>query len=206
MKDNIIDQIIEIEWNMFSGVSNIGGRASCQEDPETFKIMRSSQFAAWATDVLTSYLDDLISAKKEGRNLMTEKYARMMEYTSPLEWANLAHLLPNVNKKNLNFINTIVKYILEWEYELSKNFPYIRAKGRPTFSSSDNPGVTSLESYLRGELATYSLKTLVLYHNNVLQQRLNDINASEITLLHMVKAYGYKSLEEANERLKSKFS
>lgn len=169
MKDNIIHQIIEIEWNMFSEVSNIGGRASCQEDPETFKIMRSSQFAAWSTDVLTSYLEDLISAKKEGRNLMTEKYARMMEHTSPLEWANLAHLLPTVDKKNLNLINAIVKYILEWEHEVSKNFPYIRAKGRPTFSSSDNPGVTSLESYLRGELATYSLRlwcfTITMYCN-----------------------------------------
>jgi hypothetical protein len=203
MKKDSINQIIEIEWNMFENVSNIGDKASCQKDPETFKIMRSSQFSSWSDDVLKSYLNDLISAREKGRNLMTEKYARMMEFTSPEEYKNIAQFLPAINKKNLELINEIVRDILEWENELSRKFPYIKSRGRPAHSSGDSQYTTSIETYLRGELATYSFNTLILYRNDIKQNKLDNINASAISLLNMVKSYGWKSLEEANESLKN---
>ena len=68
MKNSIILKVLELEWEMFIGVSNIGGTASCQEDPKTFKIMRTSQFLTWSEDTLKSYLDDLITAREYGRN------------------------------------------------------------------------------------------------------------------------------------------
>ena len=37
-----IEEIIKIEWQMLQTVDNIGGRASCQDDDETFYIMRRS--------------------------------------------------------------------------------------------------------------------------------------------------------------------
>ena len=77
-KDDLVSKIIEREWDMFQNVSNIGGKASCQQDYQTFEIMRYSQAMSWSEATLKSYLTDLQNARKNKRNLLTEKYARMM--------------------------------------------------------------------------------------------------------------------------------
>jgi hypothetical protein len=96
--------------------------------------------------------------------------------------------------------------VLLWEEELSQKFPYILGRGRPIYSSEDTARVTSLETYLRGELATYSLPTLELIHDNILKHKSENINGSEIVLDHMVRRSGFKSLEEANDKLKARGS
>ena len=93
-KDDLVSKIIEREWDMFQNVENIGGKASCQQDYQTFEIMRYSQAMSWSEETLESYLKDLQKAQKNKRNLLTEKYARMMESTSPLEYAQIESLLP----------------------------------------------------------------------------------------------------------------
>lgn len=79
----LINEIIEIEWTMFDKVNNQGGRAACQDDKRTFYVMRFSQFSAFGDDMLRSYRRDLEEALDEGRNLIMEKYAYMMEFTDP---------------------------------------------------------------------------------------------------------------------------
>ena len=96
MRDELMSEIIKLEWDMFSHVSNVGGPASCQMRPDTFKIMRKSQAATWSDELLASYLEDLKAATREGRNIMTEKYARMMESTFPEEYRKLAASLSTV--------------------------------------------------------------------------------------------------------------
>ena len=203
MKENLVAEVIKIEWEMFQRVPNIGGPALCQQDPETFEIMRFSQAMGWSEAVLESYLKDLREAKKDNRNLMTEKYARMMASTSPAEYARIAHLLPPLNPKILSLIDRIADIVLAWDVEIAKKYPYILERGRPIYSSADTLYVTSIETYLRGELATYSQRTLKLYLENVVKQRADNINGSKITLDHTIKRYGYRSLEEANEKLKA---
>ena len=44
-KQEKIEKLIQMEWEDFQKVNNEGGRASCQDDPETFFIMRRSHFA-----------------------------------------------------------------------------------------------------------------------------------------------------------------
>jgi hypothetical protein len=202
-KADLIAKIIAIEWKMFHNVPNIGGPAVCQEDPKTFEIMRFSQAMSWSEAALDSYLDDLEEAEKNGRNLLTEKYARMMESTSPLEYAQIEHLLPPLDPEVPPLINKSVKIVLSWEEELAEKYPYLLARGRPIHSADDSLMGTSIETYLRAELATYSPRTLELYYENLLKQKSENINGSEITLAHTIKKYGFNSLEEANEKVKT---
>ena len=83
-KEELVEQIILKEWKMFDAVNNVGGRASCQDDYRTFHIMRGSQFSAWNEKTLQSYHNDLEKAGEDGRNLVSEKYGFMMEYTLSL--------------------------------------------------------------------------------------------------------------------------
>jgi hypothetical protein len=200
-REDIIDGIIEAEWQMFQNVPNIGGRAACQDDLETFRIMRAGQSASWSDAALESYLDDLNEAKRSGRNLLTEKYARMMRSTSPTEYARIEHLLPPVDPEAIKLIEQIVKIVLGWEQELLAKYPYIIKRSRPLFSTEDSVGVTSMETYLRGELSTYSLRTLELYAGHIQKEQSENVNGSAITLLYMIRQYGFGSLEEANQKL-----
>jgi hypothetical protein len=201
-KEEIIAKIIAIEWKMFQDVPNIGGTAPCQEERQTFEIMRLSQAASWSDAALESYFDDLTEAQKQQRNLMTEKYARMMKSTSPAEYARIEHLIPPVSAEALSLIEKIATIILDWEEELFKKYPFVLRQGRPIRSSSDTLFVTSLETYLKGELATYSLKTLKVYYEHLVKEQAEHVNGSEKTLAQTIKQYGFHSLEEANEKLK----
>jgi hypothetical protein len=201
-EEKLIAKIVEIEWKMFSTVQNIGGRASCQDDPATFKIMRSSQFAAWSNETLESYLNDLEEAERQGRNLPAEKYGRMMRWTFPQEYARIKHQFPPLDPEVPALIEKIAEIEIGWTEELSKEFPYVLGTGRPLRSSQDSQLATSAETYLRGELETYSKKTLELYYKDILDKNSKNINGTKTVYENTVKQYGFKSLEEANQRLK----
>ena len=205
-KENLISRIISLEWKMFSAVQGIGGRASCQEDPETFTIMRHSQAVSWSDQTLESYLNDLTCADGSGRNLMTEKYARMMASTSPAEYLEIKDRLPVVPSEISDMIKAVVKQVLVWEKQLIRLYPHVRKRGRPLYSSQDSLHVTSLETYLRGELSTFSIKTLTLYRQDIERYAAEKQNMCEIILENTIKKYGFKSLAAADEQLKSGLS
>ena len=200
-KEELLNKIIEIEWEMFESVPNEGGKAACQQDPKTFRIMRHSQGMSWSEDTLASYLNDLQESDSYGGNLITEKYARMMQSTVPEQYERIKHLIPELSPEAIELVDKITEISLEWEEALSNKYPNIVQRGRPIRSSEDSPFATSVETYLRGELATYSQKTLSLYYEQVSRQKAENINGPEITLENMIKQYGFKSLEEANEKL-----
>jgi Protein of unknown function (DUF4125) len=128
----------------------------------------------------------------------------MMEWTSPVHYAKIEHLLRPLDSDVEELIEKVIRIVLEWEEELLKKYPYILRKGRPLYTSLDTPFATSVETYLRGELSTYSKRTLELYYEHLLSEKSQNINGSEITLKFMVQKYGYKSLEEANEAMKKR--
>lgn len=200
MTRELIENIVDREWSMFDRVRNEGGRASCQNDPATFRIMRTSQFMTWPEDLLRSYLADLEAADRVGRNLLTEKYAFMMESTSPFEFRRIRHMLPVPDQDSLAWIREIVNTHVNWERRTDQAYPRVRSKGRPLTSDEDRPDVTSFETYLAGELKTWSRSTLARYlaftRDCVRQGR----NLAEETADNMARAYGYASMRDAEEK------
>jgi hypothetical protein len=166
-KEELIHKIIEIEWEMFSSVRNRGGKASCQEQPEVFKAIRNSNFLYWSEATLESYWHDLLEAQKQKRNLMTEKYARM------------EGMIPSVDTEAASLIDKIVKQECQWLEDIARQAPQLKP-ARPIYSVEDSPYVVSSETYSRGELATYSKKTLELYLQDVLDMAAKKMNRIEL--------------------------
>ena len=193
-----IEKIINTEWDMFQQVDNIGGRADCQDDFETFYIMRRSQYDNWTAEMVDAYSDFAARSQEEGRNLVSEKYARMMAYTD-LHYFNkhLRDKLPAVPAKNFRLINRIVERLICWEEEMARRYPKLAGTARPIRSSEDKYGFTSMETYARGELETYPEELLALYCQYVDDLWDEGISLSRKNLQTMVSMYGYDSIDEA---------
>lgn len=194
--------IVEIEWEMFQKVNNIGGRASCQNDKTTFEIMRLSQYSSWTVEMIRSYECDLTLAEQAGRNVVMEKYAYMMEYTDPAYFeANLASALPKTDTETMAIIREIVDYLVDCEKALARTFPNLSRAGRAIASKDDSFDATSVETYAIGELKTYSRATLDLYLGHVRKCNATDINLALTVKDMMVSLYGYPSLDDAERKL-----
>lgn len=193
----LIEEITDLEWDMFSSVENQGGKASCQSRPVTFNIMRSSQLKTWSAEILMSYRNDLLEAKQAGRNLCTEKYGYMMESTVPKEYEKIKPFLPVTDEKTMELIREIVAINLDWEKTVDEQYPNLRANGRPLYREQDTPVFTSVETYLTGELKTYSPATIRLLYDYTLACRDQGRNLAKDNLEIIVLSYGYASLEEA---------
>ncbi len=196
-RSDILAAVLEIEWDMFSNVNNAGGKASCQSQHEEFLIMRKSQFARWSDEALASWLDDLKQARSERRNLMSEKYARMMEKTFPKEYAQIAEHLPPVPEESLAKIAEIVAVHVAWKEELNAKYPVIGSLGRPARAKDDSMGLPSLETYMTAELKSYSPRTLDLVYKATMESRDKGQNEALATLEAQVQLSGFPSLDEA---------
>ena len=197
MRSARLRELIALEWGMFQAVPNEGGRAACQMNPRAFGVMRQSQVHDWPEVLLVSYLHDLKTAQQAGRNLMTEKYAWMMASTHPDEFAQIAHLLPDVGQRALQLIEALVAINLRWKEELTRRYPLLANRGRPLYSRDDTVYATSFETYLRGELKTWSERTLELLHEHVLNQTAQGVNGGELIVREQGRLAGYASLEQA---------
>ena len=197
-----IEQIIDIEWDMFQHTENIGGRASCQDDFETFYIMRRSQYESWREDMVDMYEAFAAECQRIGRNLVMEKYANMMQYTD-LHYYNkyLKPYLPETPQSAFRYINIIVPEMIAWEKEFAAAYLKLSGAGRPITSDMDKYGFTSMETYARGELETYPVELLQLYADYVGELKASGKSLSMIVQEVMVRLYGYDSIEAAEASL-----
>ena len=198
---SLIEDIIALEWIEFQKVNNEGGRASCQDNWAGFQIFRRSQFLAWDHETLESYFKDLNSAIYNGRNLLTEKYARMMEKTAPEDYQTIKNDLPPITGEKEKLIEAISQINIRWAEEFSQKYPKISGRGRPIHTYEDGPYDTSIETYIRGEISTYSENTLKLYYKHISQLLGNNKNLTEMIMENTVREYGYISLDQAEKSI-----
>ncbi|MEC5385797.1 DUF4125 family protein [Uliginosibacterium sp. H3] len=199
----IIEEIIAMEWRAFRLVRNEGGRASCQDDYATFEIMRKSQFLCWDPQTLVSYCADLDVAQRSGRNLVQEKYARMMASTAPERYATFAHTLPQLSDWQRGAIKTIVAQQVAWREDFAAEYPALSSQARLIRTEQDTPTGTSFETYLRGELGTYSAATLLAYEQMIALWALRHRNMTTAAMNHTAVLYGYKDVADAERKLQN---
>ncbi len=197
-KTVMIEKIVKTEWSMFSSVKDASGITYCQQDPQTFCLMRVSQASIWQDDTLASYLNDLKNAGLFGVNLMTEKYARMMESTHPVEYEQIKNRLPTLTPVLIQIVDQILAYFSKWDEEVARRYPKFRLLGR---KGQDNFNNTTTVTYLRAELLTYSATTLNLCLRDAKNASDNQINLAEKILEGTAQFYGYSSLSELEHKL-----
>lgn len=199
-REQLIFNVAQMEWELFQQVYNTGGRASCQDDPDTFFKMRMSQWMVYSDEVPQSYREDCENACKEGRNVIFEKYGRMMESTFPEEYEGIKDHLPDVTQK-MDIVEKIVKVNLEWDAQMMQEYPNLRRRGRVATTAEDGVMAgSSMESYLRGELLTYSMKTLELVWKETQEAYQKGESLLKQTITNETSFYGYPSLEAAEAR------
>ena len=195
-----IAELIVKEWNQFRRVQNEGGTASCQTHMREFAMNRLAQFLTWSDEMRQSYYQDLSEAEAIDWNLVTEKYARMMKYTAPAEYAALCNRLPVISEVKERLVNRIVPIQMRWQKEYTDRYPMVSRGSRPTDHQQDADYVTSFETYLRCELYTYSERTLRAYLTHAEAMERNGINMTILNLEFMAKLYGFSSLQEMEEK------
>ena len=198
---SLVDTIVAAEWEAFDRVVNEGGRADCQDDWDTFSKMRKSQYLTWSIEMLESFLADMKEAAANSWNLITEKYARMEESTAPEKYAQIADKLPPRDDQTKAIVEEIVKIQVGFMEEFAEDYPKVAGTARKIHTYEDTPYETSYETYLRGELLTYSPQTLRLYGDYVVEHVRNEKNLAAEIMTNTAMLYGYKSLEDLESKL-----
>ncbi len=193
----LAEAIAKMEFAAFDKVQNEGGRAECQNNWPTFRIMRMSQYLTWTREMCLQYLYDFERELAKGHNLITEKYGRMMESTAPEKYAQMKAHFPILSREKQAIIEEIASIQVSWMEAFAAEFPALAGNARSIRTKEDSAANTSYETYLRGELGTYSDKMLELYGRYIVAHVQEGKNLAREIMAHNVGLYGYKDLEAA---------
>ncbi len=167
----LLAEIIERELVMFLATPNEGGPASCQQRPDSFRLMRRMAHEPLSRGTLASYLEDLRHAEAEGRNVMIEKYARMDNRLPPL--------------KDGPLLDAIADAEAAFMREASARYPHVII----------SDGSAAFKNYLRCELETLSPATLELYAQDLDKARREGRNPAMERYACLARLLGKGSLE-----------
>jgi len=204
--NQVVGAIVTKEWEMFHNV-NGDDRVECQENPVMFSAMRRAQFSAWSRDAAYSYLQDLMAAEAEGRNLPREKYIHMMKSTDPKGYGELSHWLPRLTAHKEELVGKIWnEHMLQQTIRLRDQYPHFVMGGRPMRTMDETGGDTSIETYWTSELLTYSERTLELLLEHIIDLEKKGIEFARVIQENTVKAIGFETLEEAEAEFRMQYA
>ena len=153
-----LERVVALEWEQFDAVLGLNGRAGCQDDLRRFSAYRCAQYLAFPHGLIPRVLAELEQAELSGRNLVEEKYARMMAATDPAEfnrtWANALPLTSAVKRGTLGQLRELLEPALA---QAARDLPQTHRHARPDVSSA---GAVSALDYFLAELEGYSLSTI----------------------------------------------
>jgi hypothetical protein len=122
--DELREAIVRHEWDQFQRTNNEGGRAACQGNWPVFHQMRLAQFLTWERPLLTSYAADLDAADHVGRNLVTEKYGRMMASTAPENFTkNIEPYIPRLSEERAARQEQVIAQQVAWAKDFRERYP-----------------------------------------------------------------------------------
>jgi hypothetical protein len=170
----LLDHIIDLEWAMFHSVK-ASEPAACQEEEGTFRLMRWMSHSIYPVGLLEALAANLETATAQGRNLMTEKYARMGDQIPPLKAS--AHFAP------------ILAAELGWMAELNRQYPL-------TFPGRGE----AFRSYLSADLETWSDEALEQYAALVQDALAAGRNLVALRYRNLFRRMGYPSIEAREQQ------
>lgn len=179
LRDGIIYEIVELEWNMMQEMRQAQGNRLEEAEFESFYQVRYSQHSAMNSDTLGLYKGDLTVATHTGENFMEEKYAYMKDQ------ANLPQD-PMVR----SLIEQIVPLMMESQNKFAAEYPQLASLGR-AFDPVEN--IVPVEVYITSELVFRSDTTLQMILRDV---RLNPDYIRDIFEV-FVSFFGQDSLQKA---------
>ncbi|MCH4083610.1 MAG: DUF4125 family protein [Olsenella sp.] len=187
---SFLQRLVVLEWEQFDSVLNAGGRASCQDDPRPFFAYRCAQYLAFPHQMIPRILGEFEQAEGEGRNLVEEKYARMMAVTDPSgyqrDWAARLGTPSPVKAQALDDVRKLLSPALE---EAAGELPESHRHARPDASTDGR--VSSLD-YFMAEAATYSLGTVFALRDAL---RAELYNRNPVALSYVLSVRLLKSME-----------
>ena len=112
---------------------------------------------------------------------------------------NLEPYLPTLSTARIEQQERIIATQVAWAQDFANCYPRLGAAMRTLRTSDDTKDSTSFETYLRGELSTYSQRTLDLYDLMVRDYAQAGENITVLTVRNTVLLGGFASLDEAEE-------
>lgn len=164
-------ELVQLEWVHFDTVQGMSGRAACQDDAAGFFVHRVAQYLSFPRESIMAVRDDVVAADAAGRNVIREKYARMMEATDPVafarDWSGRLEAPSPVKRCVLDEIEGTLRSMLDIaQSELPATAQHVRG-------SITQPKLISSIGYYVCEIQSYSLSTLRCLRDG-LQRQLSD--------------------------------
>ena len=189
MDKTALEEIAAIEGEMLDRARTCGGQSFRREEPAAYFIRRTSRLEMWTQQMRESYLRLLRQAETEGRNLLCEGHACLLEWTDPVKYAKIKERLPERSMETL--------WLADWLWEAHRAWRAETERAYPCLSALTSGGETDL----RGELTTYSVELLRLYAAYVEHLETEGRNMNQMILENTAAQYGFDSLEAAELRL-----